>query len=186
MSCKETPDSVKILVFNFHNQTLIFCSEPRWPDVREASFFSRSKGQEEWNFSSHLHYIQRVRPRFIILNVGSNDLSSSGGLRPETLGSTIHEFVNDLNQNYGVEKVIVLQQLRREHAPYLNSRIDLLNRYLRVTLEDEGCTEFWRHPHLSMNTPGFYLDGTHLGPLGMERYYRSIRGVIIQYCNVTN
>ena len=135
-----------------------------------------------------LHTIARYRPDLIYIELGSNDLCNVNN-RPETVGNTIYEFINDLlGLNTNLQGIVVGETIFREgrgiprRIPNYNNNVILLNQYNRVVLNSENIprTSVWRHRGLwNSRLATLNRDGVHLNELGMYRHYRSIRGAII-------
>ena len=87
-----------------------------------------------------LHVVQSVRPNIVIVQLGTNDLSS----RPPLLvGSDLEDFVRLLHDSCGVQFVCVCQTIRRRSSMSFNENVNILTRYLRVVLEPIPYALYW-------------------------------------------
>ena len=77
--------------------------------------------------------VMTLQPEIIILELGSNDLSSVGRC-PESVGSDIEHLVSFLHDHCGAAFVVVCQVINRSntptHIPDYNVKVDVLNQYL--------------------------------------------------------
>ena len=78
-----------------------------------------------------LHILHSFRPGIVIVQLGTNDLTSYSPLQ---VGSAIEDFVHLLHDSYGVKGVCVCQTIRRRSSVVFNQKVDILTRYLRVVL----------------------------------------------------
>ena len=97
-------------------------------------------------------------------------------------------FVYDLLDR-GVERVIVGENIYRygkaipEDCPDVNYKINDLNRFLRVRMNEDFCHDrsLWRHKGLwNFTRPVYCDDGIHLNDLGNLRLYRSVRAALLK------
>ena len=129
--------------------------------------------------------IDEFMPNIVFLQVGTCELSYYYS-RPESVGSDIHEFVQEII-NKRVERVIVGEVLFRTQAGVgyeerlFNGKVTVLNRYLSAVINDMQAGMFWHHRgfwrDFKKNLDG--EDGTHLNELGLYKYFRSLRGAIL-------
>ena len=126
--------------------------------------------------------LTRAKPDVLILELGTNNLSSS---RPEIVGSNLDDLVSFLLDSCGVHVIGVCGVIpRRGHDPAVadfNSKMALLNQYLEVVFESNPRVFTWFHRGFQNPTCNLYLhDGVHLNSTGQYRLYRSYRGAILQ------
>ena len=130
-----------------------------------------------------LHVVKRLSPDFIILEIGTNDLTRVG---PEVVGSQIHDFVPLLLDNLAVRVVGVCHVILRVFscAMYETSfltRTTALNQYTSAVLGDLPNAFCWLHSPFSSPGKAFYLDDdVHLNSVGQCQLYRSYRGAILR------
>ena len=104
---------------------------------------------------------------------------------PETVGSQIDELVELLLNHFSVRVVGVCLVIKRAE-PMFNTKVEVLNRYLRVVI-DRPRVFVWRHKILDSPSHDFLLeDGVHLNPRGQYLLYRSYRGAILKAVNILN
>ena len=124
-----------------------------------------------------LHLIKSFKPDIVILQLGSNDLTSETAL---CVGSSIDDFVRLLHDLYHVQVIYVCQTIMRQGQSAFNHKAKLLTKYLRVVLEPVPYAYFWGHRGFWRPSTNVYVrDGVHLTVRGQEKFYRSLRGAIL-------
>ena len=132
--------------------------------------------------SYDLHVIDQLKPEVVILEVGTNDLSTLG---PEVVGSQIEDLVVLLKSSYFVSVVCVSHVVPRgmstPHPHSFLERAKVLQQYLEVVLDPLERVFCWRHREFTRPDKALYLrDGVHLNPQGQYLLYRSYRGAILK------
>lgn len=112
-----------------------------------------------------LHIIYLFRPDIVIVQLGTNDLTSCPPLQ---VGSAMEDFVHLLHDLYGVKGVSMCQTIRWHSAVVFNQRVDILTQYLRVVLEPiPYATLYWGHRGFWRARYSFFpADGIHLNSRG--------------------
>ena len=124
-----------------------------------------------------LHVIESFNPDIVIIQLGSNDLTSERALR---VGSAIDDFVRLLHDVYHVQVIYVCQTIMRLHQSAFNRKAKLLTKYLRVVLEPILYAHFWSHRGYWHPSNNIYVrDGVHLNLKGQKKFYCSLRGAIL-------
>ena len=129
--------------------------------------------------SFDLHVVESFKPDIVILQLGTNDLTT---LQATTVGSELEDLVRLLHDNFGVKIVCVCQTIKRETCgPAFRHKVGLLCRYLKVVLEPLPYAIYWSHRGF-WNTRQriFCADGVHLNNLGHFKLYRSMRGAVLR------
>ena len=125
-----------------------------------------------------LRILHSFRPDIVIVQLGTNDLTSTPPLQ---VGSAMEDFVHLLHDPYGVKFVCVCQTIRRRSSVVFNQRVDILTRYLRVVLEPIPYAIYWGHRGFWKARNGFFsADGIHLNRRGQYKLYRSLRGAVLK------
>ena len=132
--------------------------------------------------SLDLAVIKKLKPDIVILELGTNDLSSC---RPETVGSDIEDLVRIFLDSLGVAVVGVCRVLPCCHSDptisQFNVKVDILNRYLEVIFEHHPRVFVWCHRGFSNPSRVVYLaDGVHMNAAGQYSLYRSYRGAMLK------
>ena len=78
-----------------------------------------------------LHMIKSFKPDIVIVQLGSNDLTSETALR---VGASKDDFLRLLHDLYHVQVIYVCQTIMRQGQPAFNHKAKLLTKYLRVVL----------------------------------------------------
>lgn len=129
-----------------------------------------------------LHMLRRLRPLIVILEIGTNDLSSG---KPEVVGSAIDDLVCHILSEFSSVRVVgVCHVIPRSNlypaAEEFFQKAKLLNQYLDVVLAQYPNVFCWQHKHFNNMFKDLYLtDGVHLNQLGQYFLYRSYRGAIL-------
>ena len=133
--------------------------------------------------SFDLDKIKAFQPKFIILELGTNDLGVVGQ-RPESVVSDIEHLVQVLHDHCVAEFIMVCLVIYWSaippHVPDFSHKVDLLNKYLKVVLEPLPYAEAWSRRGLqSPSIAVLCRDGVHLNAAGNYALYRSYRGAIL-------
>lgn len=131
-----------------------------------------------------LSVIEKVNPDILILEIGTNDLSHT---RPESVGSSIDDFVNFIRDHVGIRVVCVCEVidrlLPRTELPDVNfnAKATILRQYLSVVLAEAPAVFIWKHKEFSpLKRAVLAPDGVHLTGAGQYCLYRSYRGAILK------
>ena len=121
--------------------------------------------------------------RFVFLQIGTNDLAQRG-MSPLTVGSAIEDFVRLLHDEYGVRLICVGQTLRRHLVGNFNNNVQLLAQYLKTVLEPLPFAIYWTHRGFwRASSSCLSYDGVHLNREGQHKFFKSIRGAVMQCLN---
>lgn len=131
-----------------------------------------------------LLFVNEPLPRVIILEIGTNDLSSQS---PEVVIGEVLDLVDYLQSVesstvVGVCKVIPRRQ-RGTGLPLedFNNRAATFNKMLEAPFDDQQFIFVWEHFELqSLSRRVLLPDGVHLNPHGQYCLYRSYRGAILK------
>ena len=128
--------------------------------------------------------IESFNPDIVIIQLGSNDLTSETALR---VGSEIDDFVRLLHDVYHVQVIYVCQTIMRLHQAAFNRKAKLLTKYLRVVLEPIPYAHFWGHRGFWRPSNNISVrDGVYLNLKGQKKFYRSLRGAILGALSMIN
>ena len=89
-----------------------------------------------------LSLLVKYKPDIVILEVGTNDLST---LRPEIVGSKIDDLAQALRDQYKFRVIGVCQVINRN----FNVKAAVLRQYLSVVLADQPEIFLWEHKEFS-------------------------------------
>ena len=127
------------------------------------------------------------RPQLVYIEMGTNELCDYY-YTPDVVGREIQNLVEDM-LSLGVREVIVGEVIFRNPRGIprqmndYNERVLQLNQYMEVFINSTFTPRgmLWRHRGLWNSIfPTLQHDGTHLNMYGLYRYYRSVRGAIMQ------
>lgn len=128
-----------------------------------------------------------VKPSVVLLQIGGNDLDAVDfdSVR-DTLVTDLMSIGQWLLAGFNVEQVCFMQLLYRKRTRCVpvqlyNEHVDFINRVLKHQCSTTPSCFYWRHKGLK---DGVYdalcRDGVHLGPVGLRKYYYSLRGATLQ------
>ena len=128
--------------------------------------------------------VRELRPAVVILQCGGNDLCSPH-LSAESIATSLLDLADNLVYNFGVKRVMLCELFPRPSPRYISSiqymcKLDVVNHRAEEVAATHSAVSFWRHRRLIHSAePIFANDGVHLSPIGMPKYYKSVRGAII-------
>ena len=126
-------------------------------------------------------------PSHIIVHLGGNDLDSEE-LSEEFAEETVLKIISVcgmLKQRHSIQQVTIMQLYQeRKHAIYLKiftiTWLFIPTVSLRKELKTILNFKYWNIKGVKNSPVNLYLDGVHFIQEGHIRYYRSVRGAIIQ------
>ena len=122
--------------------------------------------------------IEKFAPEIVVIQLRNIDLSSLSAV--ET-GSALQDLSHLLHESYGVQRVCVCQTIFRGDAPFFNHQVKLLTNYLKVVLEPIPYVLYVRHRGFwNCKSRSLTRDGVHLNHLGHYKFFRSLRGAVLQ------
>lgn len=143
--------------------------------------------------SSHVNSFDRtisnLKPNALIIHIGGNDLDQPGmdiegaiiiALR---LVALCKQFV----VKYNLQKIICVQLMARSNTRHVNVQIynDLViafNRQLKSELSSCSNVIYWRLKGIKNTGDNLYQDGVHFNEIGLKKYYKNLRGAVLQCC----
>ena len=131
--------------------------------------------------------VTHFRPDFVILQVGSNDISQVNN-NPDILSENIIQLANRLIVQYDVHKVAVSELFFRNkwRGGNFNDTTREINAHLRVKLSPHSETagvSFWRHFGFSdavVRRSLQHVDQVHFNDAGNLKYYKSLKRAILK------
>ena len=122
------------------------------------------------------------RPDIVVLEMGTNDLSS---VEPEVVGSAIDDLVQFLFGHFSVRMIcwccVIPRAISHVDAGLFHQRAKILNNYVKVVLDHLPGFFCWDHRIFNHPAKDFYLpDGVHLTTSGQYHLFRSYRGAIMK------
>lgn len=126
-----------------------------------------------------LNIVRNVKPKVVILEIGTNDLTMNS---PESVATEIVTFCHMLHDHHNVKHVYIAQIIQRTRQPTasFNRDVQTCNDLLRSTTKGITYMDLWTHKGL--NNPSINIirtDGVHLNDAGNYTLYRSYRGAIL-------
>jgi lysophospholipase L1-like esterase len=126
--------------------------------------------------------VQHHRPTCLIVHIGGNDLDR----REDSVDATIYglvAFLTQLRRQFAIDKIMVMRLLPRERTRYIdpgayNSRVVRANALLKNQCREVGLL-YWRMKGFTQSRDHILSDGVHLNPLGLRKYYRHVRGILL-------
>lgn len=115
-------------------------------------------------------------PRHVLIHIGGNDLDSNGGDVQERVFKLI-TFASTITDTFDVSSVTICHVAPRKY----NGLVKEANTLLKKELKGKQIIHYWKITGVKNATVEIYEDGVHFNiSHGMPRYYRNIRGAIIQ------
>ncbi|VDI79901.1 Hypothetical predicted protein [Mytilus galloprovincialis] len=135
-----------------------------------------------------LSFIEKNRPEHVIVHIGGNDLDIFGASEDtvEELGLRLILLSQTLTTRFEIKSVTICQLLPRESTRVIASNVynDLViktNRFLKAQIKDQPHCRYWKITGVKNSDRNNYVDGVHFNyDVGMPKYFRNIRGSIIQ------
>ncbi|CAC5405857.1 unnamed protein product [Mytilus coruscus] len=160
-------------------------------NVREAGVRTRFLGFPGGNISRLLkdehHRIRReilkYPPDIVVLQIGGNDLDCEK-FNLHVYISNVVSFINILQGTYGEKKVVVCEIFGRlslripTHVYHYGKQF--IDQYFYLQFENHPTVNFWFHrSRLVAQDKLFLSDGVHLNVEGTRRFFRSLRGAVL-------
>ena len=154
--------------------------------------FNMHEGQVEVDFygvggatvhkiTSHLHVAGAKQYVGAVLQLGGNDLCKDRD--HERIASALVAVAQYIQYTYGIPKVVICQLLRRTVLPYpeYNEQVGMVNDSLQNKVGDCAGLSLWKHRGFWNSAVGLqHEDGVHLNGYGLYKYYKSVKGAILQ------
>lgn len=148
-------------------------------------FFRGIGGAHVPSLWGELDIINTLMPKMVILQIGSNDVCQVQS-KPKEVACQIVEFAQKVHHDMGVT-VIICEILFREVrnckwpcCPDYNSKVTATNNEIREMCRHTTEVKYWHHRRMSQNWRQYIsADGVHLSELGMVKYYRNFRSMVI-------
>ena len=126
-------------------------------------------------------------PSHIIVHLGGNDLDNEE-LSEEFAEETVLKIISYcgmLKQRHSIQQVTIMQLLPRMETRHIshniyNNMVVHANSFLKKELKTIQNIKYWNIKGVKNSPVNLYLDGVHFNQEGHIRYYRSVRGAIIQ------
>ena len=153
-------------------------------NLPQVDFFGISGGAV--NNSRHLETIlaavQHYRPTCLIVHLGGNDLDCSD----VTVDSVIYKlvaFLTQIRRQFNINHITVLRFMPRERTRHIdphayNARVVRANAILKNQCGQVGLI-YWRMKGFTNSRNNIFSDGVHLNSLGMKKYFRQLRGILL-------
>ena len=134
----------------------------------------------------HLDVIKQHRPTLMFLQLGTNDIGERE--KPVEYFVQLLEDFTRILKHLGVKFIYVGEVIKRgEHkdnrkTPPFSQRVAAFNKALKAAFNGTAIPNVmvWEHRNLRSPDPAYLdKDGVHLNNAGSIRYYRSLRGAML-------
>lgn len=133
--------------------------------------------------------LQQFHPNRIILSIGGNDLDVQD-LNLDTVKIIVHRLISLSQlfiQRHGATLIVIPQLLSRDvtrncSVQNYNAMVIAANRMLKEELKKVPNVQYWKLKGLKY-AEDLLVDGVHLTSKSQVKYYRNIRGAIINCFN---
>ena len=159
---------------------------------KHSIFFKARGGGKAIHAKLDFKVIDQVGADIVILDIGTNDLDSER-VAPNVLAREVFDAATTIQYMYPqVKKIVILEVLFRTpngSFPLHNENFFLAahqyNNKVKSLVNNQHDRQnakilFWHHKGLVQNWPSFIMDGVHLTPEGMKKYFSSIRRLILR------
>ena len=155
----------------------------------QVSMYGISGGQIKNNHHCGLwsNEVTRVGPDRILVQFGGNDLDceNANEQSAEVIILRLISICSLYLSRPNVEHVTILQLLPRHetrHCPPVvyNNLVRHANTYLKEQIQAVPGLHYWNIYGVKNSTVNIFVDGVHFNQDGFLRYYRNVRGVIVQ------
>lgn len=136
------------------------------------------------NLPHYLAKLQRESFDVLLIDLGTNDLCNPND-PPDIVVQYVVRFLDHLKTHSIIpKKIVFLSVLKRSSisrasqvsCTNFNHRVKTFNGLLSAKLKD--YPEIQMYQQRRVNNPRFFLDGCHLNPEGMLKYFRGIKEAI--------
>lgn len=134
-----------------------------------------------------LRAIRTVRPNVVIVQIGGNDLDICND-HEDVERMVLHLvtlctlFLREISvQHVYVNQFLPRSSPRHTEAHTYNARVIMANQFLKRELEDQVALQYWKMKGFVNTEQILFADGVHLNDRGLLRYYRHIRGAVLQF-----
>ena len=129
-----------------------------------------------WQINS----IEDLKPDAVILDLGANDLDNREEPDARFVAADIVEFSNWLLLHTKLVYIVASYHRSRPRRADYEDVLPVFNNTLRRICRGLTNVYFWPHRNMTQEWQGFMkTDGVHLNTEGLHRYYRSIRGAVL-------
>jgi len=143
------------------------------------------------NLRAAIPNVWEMEPAIVVLQIGGNDISFTNQ-NATLIGQSILDFAKVLLQTPTVKQVVICKLHYRYQVPgqrrmplQYNLCVDQINTHLGDLTRDIAQITIQPHRGMFQNWQSLRApDGIHLNALGMNKYFTSIRGSIIDAHNI--
>ena len=159
---------------------------------KHSIFFKARGGGKSIHAKLDFKVIDQVGADMVVLDIGTNDLDSER-VSPNVLAREVFDAASTIQYMYPqVKRIVILEVLFRTPNgtfPLHNRNFFLAahqyNNKVKILVNSQPDRQnakilFWHHKGLTQNWQSFIMDGVHLTPEGMKKYFSSIRRLILR------
>jgi lysophospholipase L1-like esterase len=127
--------------------------------------------------------VRNLKPAHLIVHLGGNDLDSVQNNIEATIYGLL-AFTSQLTNQHNLRSVTIIRLMLRQRTRYTsvaayNARVIDANVLLKEQCRSSGMI-YWRLKGFTNSNDNILLDGVHLNSLGMRKYFRQLRGIIMK------
>ena len=135
------------------------------------------------NVFDYINVISSSHTDCIILDLGANDLDSHSAPCPVSVAQELINFAIFLRTKSRSKFIYLVSQYRRQNPRRkdYNTVLQTFNAFIQQWCKknSQDNIRFWPLRNLSDNWQQYQVDGVHFNDKGQHRYYRSVRGAIL-------
>ncbi|KAK3103405.1 hypothetical protein FSP39_018966 [Pinctada imbricata] len=176
--------------------------------INHLKTFVRQRGCTDFNFhppihvhlfgisggrlqaSSHVRLlkneIRAVKPNALVIHIGGNDLDRKNVTEDcvQTLCYQLVSLCAMLIRRFNLRKITILQlmpRVRTRHVPVhsYNNLVIAFNKELKRAVSAHPKIKYWTISGIKQTKQQIFSDEVHLNNLGLVKYYKNVRGAII-------
>ncbi|MES9882805.1 MAG: SGNH/GDSL hydrolase family protein [Sedimenticola sp.] len=148
---------------------------------------SGAKIESDSHCKSFDRVVREHRPKGLVVQIGGNDLDQEG-VDDDTAEAVVLRVIcitSLLQRRYDIKKVMVAQFLTRQstrhcRADAYNQAVHHANVFLKAQLLEDPALFYWKLKGVKNSVSNIWADGVHFSQVGQLKYYRNIRGAILQ------
>lgn len=142
----------------------------------------------KWDY----HFIRELQAEIVLIDIGTNDIDSQH-VSPDVVAQQVFNIAKTLIYFYNVKRVILMEVLFRSesgdfrplHNKNFVSDAHQYNNKIKILINsqpqrDSAPIVYLHHRGLVQDWCNYLIDGVHLNPQGMLKYFNSIRRAILR------
>lgn len=160
----------------------------RLNEHQQVNIFGYSGGRLANTFMMNLFHtkVRILRPNYLILWLGGNDLDCVGDLTAEEVAQHLMATASLFQGRYNLQHVYILQLMQRSctrsvNTTLYNEKVKCVNEIVQEGTRSLQGVSYWKLRHFAtLRQDLLKSDGVHLNDHGMKYIFHNVRGAIIR------